>query len=160
MRILSANLLTADWRLCCQQSSRSVGPDGTSSTSDSVRNLWRISEHYREELHEYWRFGGDGRVNNPRQYSISRGFGIHPPFIPRRCGCRLHPFAPSPEACQAFLQSGARRCKRVHGMLWSNPREISPVTHSLPTHGPGCAERSHFFLAEHDRTSPLPKTGR
>jgi hypothetical protein len=38
--------------------------------------------------------GGDGRVNSPRQYSISGRFAPIPPFFSRRLDGRLHPCAP------------------------------------------------------------------
>lgn len=39
---------------------------------------------------------GSIRVNSPRQYSISRGFTLQPPFNPRGDGDELHPFCAIP----------------------------------------------------------------
>jgi hypothetical protein len=59
--------------------------------------------------------GGDGRINSPHQYSISRQFAPLPPFFPRRLGCRRHPCAFSPEGSRALR---AVRCTRVHVRAW------------------------------------------
>jgi hypothetical protein len=57
------------------------------------------------------RTGSDGRVNSPRQYSISRGLAPIPPFYPRRGGCRLRSCAVTPEDQGA---DGAVRRSSVH----------------------------------------------
>ena len=71
--------------------------------------------------------GGDGRVNTPRRCSFSGRSARLPPFPPRRRGRRLHLCALSPKATEPIVQSSARQCVHVHGMLWSYPREINQV---------------------------------
>src|SRR5258708_20990349 len=59
--------------------------------------------------------GGDGRINSPHQYSISRQFAPLPPFFPRRLGCRRHPCAFSPKGS---LTLRADRTTRRHVRAW------------------------------------------
>jgi len=60
------------------------------SSNRRVPGPFRDSDSLPGEPHDYGHLGGDGRVNRPRQYSISRGFAPIPPFYTRRRGRWLH----------------------------------------------------------------------
>jgi hypothetical protein len=92
-----------------------------------------------------------------------------------------------PKATEPVLQSSARRCMHVHGMLWSCPREINQVllgsvrefdelvaedhpfrqlatptvvTQALLTHPRYRAERAHSFPADLHRKYRAANHGR
>ena len=75
--------------------------------------------------------GGDGRVNSPRQHSISRGFAPIPPFFPRHRGRRLHPCALSPDGDRAVRvvqrTSVPIRAWHVEALPPRHPRRVSPL---------------------------------
>jgi hypothetical protein len=103
--------------------------------------------------------GGDGRINNPHQYSFSRGLTLHPPFNPRHQGCGLQAFALSPRSIRPVLRSSARECTCVHNVSSINPREIGPVMQALLTHGACRAMRAHSFPGDHTGPSRVRQSG-